>query len=386
MTGRAEQALAIELVVPSLDVGGMEVLVASMARGLVARGHRVGVTCLMHDGAQADALRADGVRVSVVPAPGLTTIVRAPALAEHFTRLNLDVVHSHSGVWEKAARAARHAGVRRVVHTVHGLHDAEPWHGPLLKRWGARHTDWVVAVSEPLREYLVQRVGLRAEGVRVLINGIDTETFCPGDHTGALRGRLGLAADVPLVGTVARLAPIKNHAMLVNAFATLARRGDAHLAIVGDGQMRPALEAQIASSGLGDRVHLPGMMTNLAPVYRDLDVFVLSSLAEGTSISMLEAMSTALGVVATRVGGNADLLDGGRCGVLVPSDDAAAMAESLGTLLDAPAERRRLGEAARARVLAHFSEAAMLDGYEALYAGDARAERTSTAESVACVG
>jgi glycosyltransferase involved in cell wall biosynthesis len=385
MSGRVP-SLAIEMVVPTLDVGGMEVLVASMARGLAARGHRVGVTCLEHDGAQADALRADGVRVSVVPTPGLRTIVRAPALAEHFARLAPDVVHSHSGVWEKAARAARHAGVARVVHTVHGLHDTEPWHGPLLKRWGARHTDWVVAVSEPLREYLVERVGLDAARVRVLINGIHTDEFRPGAHAGALRDRLGIGPDAPLVGTVARIAPIKNHAMLISSFArVLEQRPDAHLAIVGDGPVRPALEAQIASLGLADRVHLPGMMTGLAPVYRDLDLFVLSSLAEGTSISMLEAMATGCGIVATRVGGNTDLLDGGACGTLVPSDDASAMADALVALLDAPAERRRLGAAARARVLAHFSEAAMLDGYEALYAGGTRPQTDST-EKVACVG
>jgi glycosyltransferase involved in cell wall biosynthesis len=100
---------------------------------------------------------------------------------------------------------------------------------------------------------------------------------------------------------------------------------------------------------------------------------------------MLEAMATGCGIVATRVGGNTDLLDGGACGTLVPSDDASAMADALVALLDAPAERRRLGAAARARVLAHFSEAAMLDGYEALYAGGTRPQTDST-EKVACVG
>jgi glycosyltransferase involved in cell wall biosynthesis len=385
MTG--DRSLAIELVVPTLVVGGMEVLVASMARGLAARGHRVGVTCLEYDGELAGGLRADGIRVSVVPTPGLRPLVHAPALAAHFAQLRLDVVHSHSGVWEKTARAARHAGVGRVVHTVHGLLQKEPWHGPLLKRWGARHTDWIVAVSEPLRDYLVREIGLRDQRVRVLINGIDTDSFRPGERTGALRERLGLDAATPLVGTVARLAPVKNHVMLVDAFARVVqRRPDAHLAIVGDGPMRAPLEERIAALGLTDRVHLSGMMTDLAPVYRDFDVFVLSSLAEGTSVSMLEAMASARGIVATRVGGNTNLLDDGACGVLVPSDDAEAMAGALDALLGAPAERARLGATARERVLAHFSEAAMLDAYEALYAPGTRGHETLTPEQIACVG
>jgi len=274
----------------------------------------------------------------------------------------------HSGCWGQAARAARAARVGGIVHTAHGLDGKDPWHTPYFKRWAAWHTDAIVAVSHEHREYLIDVAGVPPAKVRVIPNGIDVDRFAPGPRTGALRAQLGVG-ERPLVGIVARFAPVKNHALLLDAFARVVAAGDppADLVLIGEGDLRPALEAQADLLGIAGRVHFAGLAADPAPWYRDLDAFVLSSDSEATSISILEAMATGLPVVATAVGGTPDLLGDG-AGVLVPARDPAALGDALRVVLADAGRRRTLGEAARARAVARYAGAAMADAYESLYA------------------
>ncbi|HET7459462.1 MAG TPA: glycosyltransferase [Gemmatimonadaceae bacterium] len=377
--------LRVEMIVPSLVGAGMEVMVATLVRALGGRGHTVGVTCLEEEGDLVAGLARDGFRVSLVPTPGIVANAWAPTLAAHLRAVRPDVVHVHSGVWAKGARAARRAGVRTVGHTAHGLLDHEPWHGPAIKRLAARSSDWVAAVSQPLANYLTRDVGIPAAMVSVVPNGIDTERFSPGTQTGELRQRIGVSPSRPLVGTVARLAPVKNQALLLAAFARLRERvPDAALVLIGDGPLRAELEAAAAALGVADDVHFYGAAADASPLYRELDLFVLSSVAEGTSISVLEAMASGVPVVATAVGGTPDLLEHGRCGVLVPSNDAPAMAAAMAdALVDRASARRRADDALR-RTRTLYSQSAMLSTYEALYRGGRTPPRNGKEEP--CVG
>jgi glycosyltransferase involved in cell wall biosynthesis len=356
------------MVLPALDAAGMEVMAASLSRALTGRGHEVGVTCLESGGVLADDLRADGYRVTLVPAPGFQANVRAPALEAWFRALQPDAVHVHSGVWLKAARAARRAGVRSVVHTLHGLLDYEPWYGPALKRWAARYTDRIVSVSEPLRDYLIHDVRVDQAKVSVILNGVNTRRFRPGPRSGAVRQPLELREGRLVIGTVARLDPVKNHLLLLEAFALVhATMPQASLVIVGDGPLREALLSRVRELGLDGDVHFFGIARDVAPIYRDFDEFVLSSRAEGTSMSVLEAMASGVSVVATAVGGTPDLLAHGDCGMLVPSEDVGALAAAMTETLQDADRRRRLAGAAREHVIRRYSEDAMLRAYEALY-------------------
>lgn len=368
MTG---SCLKIEMVLPTLVAAGMEVVVARMARALAARGHDVGVTCLESGGVLADDLRESGFRVTIVRAPGIRSIVYAPRLETWFRGLRPDVVHVHSGVWHKAARAARRAGAPRVIHTAHGLLDREPWFGPALMRLAARYTDRIATVSHPLRKYLVDVVRIRAAKVVVVPNGVSTDRFCPRVRNGALRGALQLADDALVIGSVARLAPVKNHSLLLDAFALVrAHVPNAHLVLVGDGALRHDLEAHARTLRLDSFVHFVGEADDVASIYQDFDQFALASKAEGTSMSVLEAMASGVPVVATAVGGTPELLDHGRSGVLVPPEDAGALAGALIGLLQDAGRRRTLASAARQRVVDRYSERAMLAAYEALYRGN----------------
>ncbi|HEY0971417.1 MAG TPA: glycosyltransferase family 4 protein [Gemmatimonadales bacterium] len=379
--------LRIEMVLPSMPTAGMEVMVARMVRGLLARGHHVGVTCIESRGELGEELADEGVRVMLVPTPGLATILRAPALDAWLARSGADVVHVHSGAWLKASGAARRAGLPSVA-TVHGLLAPEPWHGPPLMHWAGRRTHTVVAVTASLADYLNRVARIPRHRLVVIPNGIGTDAFTPGGYSGAVRGRIGIADGAPLVGHVARLDDVKNQPLLLEAFA-LARRHvpDAMLAIVGEGAMRPALEERIDALGLRGVAHLLGAERDVAPVYRDFDLFVLSSRTEGTSMSMLEAMSTGVACVATAVGGNPALLDHGRAGLLTPADDAAALGDAMATLLLDRRRRAELAAAGRARVMESYGDGAMLDAYTALYERllPARGGRNDQPRTEACV-
>jgi glycosyltransferase involved in cell wall biosynthesis len=366
---RSPAELRIEMVLPSLSTGGMEMVARDLACGLAARGHRVGMTCLEEEGELAATLRENGVPVSLVGCPGIRpNFVPGTGLSAHFLKRGPDVVHAHNAVWAKAALAAHSAEVPAMVASLHGFAHEEAWPSEPLRWWGARKSDLVVAVSPPLHRHLIEHTRVPAAKITVIANGIDTARFSPGERSGALRSRFDIKADVPLVGCVARLDPIKNHALLLAALKpVLAVFPETRLVLVGEGPLRQELERQAAEMALTDSVIFAGAFADTAPLYRDLDVFALGSLSEGTSISVLEAMASSVPVIATAVGGTPELLADGACGLLVPSGDAAAMADGIVGLLRDGGLRSRLAVRGRERAVSKFSLTAMVTAYEELY-------------------
>jgi len=176
---------------------------------------------------------------------------------------------------------------------------------------------------------------------------------------------------------------VKNQLMLLRAFAEFRRsRPDTTLIVVGDGPERPAIEACIDELSLRDAVRMLGEVADTAPVYREFDAFVLSSRAEGTSMSILEALASGVCVVATDVGGNPKLLHNGECGVLVPSDDGPSLAAALRRIANDDALRRAYAEAGRRHVELRYSVSSVVDRYCDLYRGD----EGSDLEIAKCVG
>jgi sugar transferase (PEP-CTERM/EpsH1 system associated) len=368
--------MRIEMVVPSMIAAGMETVVANLSRSLVKRGHRVGITCLQSRGVMADALEGEGIRVTVVDASGPGTLLWPAALRNWFRKLSPDVVHAHSGVWMKSARAAHLAGVRTVLHTMHGFPDVDPWHRPWIERLASLWTTAIAVVSEPLRTYVVDTLHVAPARVHLLLNGVDAAKFRPA-AAGEAGARFGQGPGRVIIGHIGRFSPVKNHALLLDAFARVhAEHPEAYLVLVGDGPLRDEVRARASSLGIAEHVAFPGIFLDAAPLYRDMDVFVLPSLLEQTSMSILEAMASGVPVIATGVGGSPALLDHGKAGVLVPSGDVNMLADSMCALIRDPNLRRELGLRGRARALAEYDHEKMVDRYESLYGVPSRVAQT----------
>jgi glycosyltransferase involved in cell wall biosynthesis len=228
----------------------------------------------------------------------------------------------------------------------------------------AKKSDVLIAVSEEVRCDLLERGVGEPEQFRVIPLGLDLAHLLEAREPGRLRQSLGLGFEVPLVGLVGRLTPIKDVPTVLHA---IHRIPDVHLAVLGDGEERATLENLVESLGISDRVHFLGWWLDVATAFVDLDVVVLSSRNEGTPVALIEAAAAGRPVVATRVGGVASVVADGETGYLVPPSDPVAFAEKLEDLLrDAPL-RSRMGHNARVNVAPRYSAQRLIEDIRSLY-------------------
>jgi sugar transferase (PEP-CTERM/EpsH1 system associated) len=291
-----------------------------------------------------------------------------------FSSMRPAIVHSRNLAALEAQLPAWLAGVGCRIHGEHGR-DVEDLDGTRRKyRWIRRIyrplVHRYVPLSRQLADYLQQQVGVPNERIRLICNGVDIERFSPAQREPVLPP--GFAdADSVVVGSVGRLEPVKDQLTLVRAFTELCQRRPQdkrlRLVLIGDGSLRQALESLVAQGGIRERVWLAGSADNVTQLLNAMDVFVLPSLAEGISNTILEAMACGLPVVATRVGGNEELMVENETGFLVPRADPGAMADALLTYLDDDTLRARHGAAARCRVEKHFSIHGMVNQYLGVY-------------------
>lgn len=327
----------------------------------------------------APSIRVPALRRPIDPRADLRA---AAELRRIVRRVRPHVVHTHLSKAGALARpAARRRGVPVLVHTFHG-HVLEGYFATpanrlfmATERHLAKSTDALVAVSSATRDDLLGLGIGEADRWRVIPLGFDLDTAAAGTlERGEARESLGLPAAGPVVGIVGRLVPIKNHVLFLEAARrVLARHPEATFLIAGDGELRATLEAE-ASRMLGDRVRFTGWVRSLPALYAALDLVALSSLGEGTPVALIEAAAAGLPVVATDVGGVADVVAEGENGFLVSSGDAAALAKRIGDLIEDPSLGRRMGEAGRRRARTAFSPGSMADRVAELYEGLLRAK------------
>jgi sugar transferase (PEP-CTERM/EpsH1 system associated) len=292
-------------------------------------------------------------------------------------RLRPRIVHTRNLATLMAQVPAMLAGAPIRIHGEHGR-DMGDLDGRNVKYQRIRRlvrpcVHQYIALSKDLERYLIEKIGVSPQRLAQIYNGVDTELFHPSrPHRAPLpAANLGGTGTI-IVGTVGRMQAVKDQVTLVRAFiCLLERRTDLRrrlrLVIVGDGALRaPALEL-VKDAGLLDLAWLPGERADIADILRGLDVFVLPSLAEGISNTILEAMASGVPIVATRVGGNPELVEDGRTGTLVPADDPPAMARAIALYADDAERRAAHGAAGRAAAEARFSLGAMVRAYMGVY-------------------
>ncbi|MBI2568115.1 MAG: glycosyltransferase [Candidatus Schekmanbacteria bacterium] len=359
-----------------LPVGGVERQLIEVLTRFDRDRYAPQICCIRERGELADEAEARGLPVFVVPQRARFHPITLPRLARHFSRARAAVMHAH--MYRAGATGSVAAWLARVPVRVCTVHTVRGWDSPhqvRTERRLQRLKDAFIAVSDAVRADFVERVGISESRVEVIRNGIDSKDLraraelarSTATAAATVRNRLGLPSDRAIIGAIGRLVPDKAHDVLLRAFALLAGRfPDVDVAIAGEGPLRPELTALARELGLERRIHLLGTVTEIPEFLGQLAFVAQPSRREGFSLGIIEALATGNPVVTTDVGGNREAVQHGYTGLLVPPDDAEALADALTRLLGDEALRRRMGAAA-ASTGEHFDIAHTVDALQSLY-------------------
>jgi sugar transferase (PEP-CTERM/EpsH1 system associated) len=359
------------------DIGGLENGVVNLINHLPEADWRHAVVALTEVTDFRLRLRRSDVECVALNKPPGQGLWQYPRVWQLLRARQPAIVHTRNLAALEMQPAAWAAGVPVRIHGEHGRDLQDLAHPNAryrrLRRAYAPFVHRYVALSRDLSTYLEDEVGIAGRRIEQICNGVDERRFRPAD---------GPPAAVPgcpfepgrhwIVGTVGRMQPIKDPVLLARAFVQAGRddpqaMADARLVLVGDGALRAEVQALLDTAGQQDRAWLPGERSDVPDLLRRFGLFVLPSRSEGISNGILEAMASGLPVLATAVGGNAELVEAGRTGLIVPPADVGAMTAAL---LELARDRRRaadLGHAGRAEVERRFGIAAMVEAYAALY-------------------
>lgn len=360
------------------DTGGLENGVVNLINHLPESAFRHVVVALDDVvPAFAQRIQRNDVEFIALHKPPGQTWWMYPRLYRLFRDLRPTIVHTRNLAALECQLPAWLAGVPVRIHGEHGRDVGDLDGSNRIYQWNRRiYKPFVqhwVALSRDLQSYLTGTIAVPASRVTRICNGVESSRFSSaGSARAAIPGCPFTDPGLFLVGTVGRMQTVKNQTALAQAFVHLlqqqpALRASLRLVMVGDGPLRAEALRLLDGAGMAPLAWLPGERTDVADVMRGLDCFVLPSLAEGISNTILEAMSSSLPVLATAVGGNADLVDDGRTGWLVRAGDVGALAAALGRLAADPVAAAAMGRAGRSRVEREFSLKTMVSAYRALY-------------------
>ena len=363
-------------VIYRLDVGGLENGLVNLINHLSAQRFDHAIVCLKDHTEFRDRLQVDVPLFALHKREG-----KDPGLYQRlwsvFRELRPHLVHTRNLSTLEAQLPALLAGVKCRIHGEHGR-DIEDVDGMnrryrMLRKLFRPLVHRYVTVSSDLEHYLQSAIGVPKDKISYICNGVDTRCFYPAQKTRAELPVVGFApSDSIVIGTVGRMEAVKDQTTLARAFVKLTDqisdgRRRLRLVMIGDGMLRPHVQKILDEAGCTDIAWLPGSRNDVPEILRALNIFVLPSLTEGISNTILEAMASGLPVVATRVGGNGELVVEGDTGYLVPRNDPQAMAEAIGRYIEQPELMALHAARARRRAEEEFSIDEMVRRYAALY-------------------
>ena len=357
-------------IIGTLQLGGAENQVVTLAQALSDGRHEIHVCCLHREGEQASVLRNMGINVFCLNMRQRFWPVAVFKLYRLIRRLKVQILHTHlynAGIWGRMV--AIFAGVPVIVTTEHGMASWKKRYHLLLERVVNHYTNKIIAVSEDIRRRRVDFEGVNPKKIITISNMVDINLFNAPTSREQVRKRLGINDSIILIGTVARLVVAKRLDILLEA-ARIICNGfpQARFLIIGDGPLREQLEFQAEQLDLhSDHVQFLGSREDIPELMSALDVFVLSSEREGLPVAMLEAMAASKPVVATRVGGIPEVIRDGHNGLLVPPRNVHRLSEAICALLKSSTLRETIGNNGYSTVKSDFSASAISRQIAALY-------------------
>jgi len=356
-----------------LRLAGAEVLAADLARRL-SNQYRFVFLCLDEVGPLGQQLATEGFDVvGLDRQPGLDWSV-ARRIRQAIARYRIDLLHAHQYTpFFYASVARRFSAKPPVLFTEHGRHypDARRFKRVIANKFLLRPHDRVTAVGRFVKQALIDNEGVSSNRIQVIHNGVDPTQFDdpnPAQARVAIREKLGITPDQPVILQVARFHPVKDHTTAIQAVACAAKQvPNLLLLLAGDGQDQPKIQSLVNELNLTQHVRFLGVRQDIAQLMIAADVFLLSSLSEGVSVTLLEAMASSLPVAATAVGGNPEVVEDGRTGLLSPRQDPISLGNNLVRLLNDTPLCHRFGHAARDRLMQLFTQQQMHDAYSQLY-------------------
>lgn len=356
--------------IQELCLGGAQTVVLDLANHFTGKNCKTAVCTLVSKGALTPRLNQEKVKLFELGKQPGNDMSISWRMANIFKQWQPDIVHTHCwGSLVEGFIAAKLARVPVIIHSEHGTIE-ERWRNVYVQKALWHLHNQIIAVSKEHKQRLMATIGFPEQKIQVIYNGIDTNHFTKLSSQKRKEKRyiLGLDENDLIVGTVGRLEPVKDQANLLHAFQKVNRTlPNTKLLLVGEGRLRNELTALAQSLALSDSVLFLGIRDDVDELLGIMDLFVLPSKSEGTSCTLLEAMSCKLPVVVTEVGGNPEVIKENHTGVLVPKENSKALAHSIINLLCKQEKCTQMGKAGQKRIESQFSIKKMLENHFLLY-------------------
>jgi glycosyltransferase involved in cell wall biosynthesis len=353
-----------------MHIGGTEQVIKNLVEATDKSRFNIFILCIESPiGPIGEMLSEKGYKIDALSRKAGFDVKLVLEIREYVKQHQINVLHCHQYTpWVYGALASVLTGAK-VIFTEHGRFypDRSSWKRKYINPLLVKLTDHITSISKATKQALVDYEYIPASRIDVIYNGI-AELEGNIEEAQQLRKKLSIPKDTLILGTISRLDPIKNHRLLISSFAKVQKENPKlRLLIVGDGELRPNLEQQVKELEISDKVVFAGFQTNPVDYLRLMDVFLLPSFSEGTSMTLLEAMSMAKPCIVTDVGGNPEIIEDQISGLVTPSNDENRLVAACSLLIKDSNLRKKLGDAGKAQFEERFTIQCMLSNYKAIY-------------------
>jgi len=353
-----------------MRIGGTEQVIKNLIEGSDTNTFDMSIFCLEQPvGPFGEMLLAQGIRIDTIQRKKGFDTSLIKAIKKHLSKNNIDVLHCHQYTpWVYGTFAA--IGTKtKVIFTEHGRFypDRSSWKRRYVNPVLSFFTDNITAISHATKQALVDYEFIPEQKIEVIYNGITPVSADPA-RTLKLKQELSINSSTKVIGTIARLDPIKNHHMMFNAYKrVLDNFPDTVLLLIGDGEERENIESLVKKLGIQNKVILTGYISEPGAYLECMDIFLLPSLSEGTSMTLLEAMSLKKPCIVTDAGGNSEIIKNDYNGIVTENDNCEEFSNAISALLGDPSRQKEMGEAAQTRFSQYFAVTHMVDKYRKIY-------------------